>query len=214
VRLFAGSVVPIPIPVEYPYQLSYHLQWCVYIMPHNPHKSKTMLEIPVAHRSHEVAASARQFAACPGNGMMLALGPAPVSKNVVLLTMIMVFDETVEVSVVEPVGRLNADMIGEMTGMVDAVEVTVNVVVSETVNVVTPAAVEVVVVAAAADEVVVVTAAAVKVVAVTTTAVDVIVVVIAGVVAGSAVPGNGGLYGATVVSGTVRVDSGVTVTGL
>jgi len=149
-------------------------------MSHKAHNAKTMLEIPATHRSHEVAASARQFAACPLNGIMgtmVALGPDPVSRNVVLLTMIMVFDEMVEICVVEPVGTLSADTMGEMTGMVDEVELTVNVLVPTTVEVI-------VVVFAVVERVVVVT-------------------IIAGIAVGV------GLMGPTVVKVAVRVDNGV-----
>jgi len=128
-RLFAGSVVPRKSsPIKYPYQLSLSIyNVVVYIMLHKLHKRQTMLEIPVAHKSHEDAKPASQVAALPGvYGIMVTVGPTPVSKNVVLLTMIMVFDETVETSVVVPFGRLNADTMGEITGMVDvAVIVTV-----------------------------------------------------------------------------------------
>ena len=62
-----------------------------------------MLKIPVAHRSHDVATPACHVAVLPGlYGIMVTVGPTPVSKYVVLLTMIMVFDETVDICVVVP----------------------------------------------------------------------------------------------------------------
>jgi hypothetical protein len=116
-RLFAGSVVPRKSsPIKYPYQLSLSIyNVIVYIMLHKLHKRQTMLEIPVAHKSHEDAKPACQVAALPGvYGIMVTVGPIPVSKNVVLLTMIMVFDETVETSVVVPCGSAGEFVFGEI----------------------------------------------------------------------------------------------------
>ena len=56
--------------------------------------------MPAAHVSHEVVESMRHLAAAPGNVMIVALGPYPVGRKVLLPMTMMVPTEIVEVSVV------------------------------------------------------------------------------------------------------------------